>query len=322
MKIARVSCRSLLVGCLLVASTPALAGDGERQGQERLRTMSSRELIQSLETASRLESWEIADALIDDWDASLPVLHEVVLTGTFEQKRIALRLLADMRDSRSAQTLLLTAAGDSDILVQTRAIIVLRDIGDRSVIPTLHDLLRTSRSEFVLSALLAALGKLGSSHDIPLVRPWLTSSEEGVRVQAAAALALLGNTEGQEILLASTRSKDPLMQQWATEALGYLNTADARTRLKDILDDPEAHWKSYARIALARQELSMKGAQEKTDYLGRFTRDRNDRVARWAVEQLAELGTAEATQLLRDVASKGGRIGERAQRRLKATQGR
>jgi HEAT repeat protein len=269
-----------------------------------------------------MESRGIADAFIEKWDASLPVLHEVVLTGTLEQKRLALRLLADMRDTRSAETLLLTAAGDSDILVQTRAIIVLRDIGDRSVTPTLRDLLRTSRSEFVLSALLAALGKLGSSHDIPLVRPWLASSEEGVRVQAAAALALLGNTQGQEILLVSTRSKDPLMQQWATEALGYLNTADARTRLKDILDDPEAHWKSYARIALARQELSMKGAREKTDFLRRLTRDRNDRVARWAVEQLAELGTAEATQLLRDVASKGGRIGERAQRRLKATQGR
>ena len=307
---------------LLVLSVSPMVAYGQHLSPEQLKAMPPKALIQAWESATRTDRSLIQEALLENRSSSLLALHEAVLTGTFEQKRLALDLLAEMRDKRSIETLLLAATSDSDDLVRTRTIIVLRDIGDRSVAPRLRNLLRASQSGFVLSACLAALGKLGSSQDIPLIKPWLTSPEEGVRVQTAAALALLGSSEGQDILLASTRSNDPLMQQWATEALGYLNTAEARARLEEILNDPIGQWKSYARIALAQQELNTKDMQAKIESLNLLTQDTNNRVARWAVEQLADLGTPEATQLLRDIAPKGGKVGQRATWLLKAKEGR
>jgi HEAT repeat protein len=152
---------------------------------------------------------------------------------------------------------------------------------------------------------------------MPLIHPWLSHTDESVRVNAAAALAMLGSTEGQEVLLESTRSKWTLARVEAIVALGYLTTPQARLRLLEIVNDPDDPWKSRARVALAQQELTARPAHEKVKYLGILARDSNRQVVRWAVEQLSQLDSSESIEMLRDLSTKGGRTGIMAEKILK-----
>jgi len=311
---------ALAVGMFLVfpALTP-IGSLGQTAGGEKYSMMSPQALIQAWESAGRRERPLIEDALIGNRLASLLVLRDRLINGSYEEKRFAASLVAEMRDRASVDALL-AASHDADNRVRTRAITALRLIGDPRALPRLRELAQTASEGPVLKVTVAALGRLGSSQDLGLLRPMLLHSDAHVRVIAAAALAMQGSSEGQAILLESTRSPDPLAQQEATFGLGYLATPEARARLSEILDSPAGRWKSYAAIGLALQDISAMGVNAKrVEYLSRLAKQRQDWiVAGWAVEQLADLGLPEARQVLQDLARSGGKAGERAGRTIRA----
>lgn len=301
----------------LMLSVASSAAYGQQPSLEQLKTMPPEALIQAWENADRNQRSLFLDALIENRSSSLPALRDAVLKGTSSEKLIACALIAEMRDKDSVITLL-AATSDPDEQVRTRAITALRLIGDPRAVPRLRELVQTTPEGPVLKSSLAALGTLGGSEDISLIQPSLFHSDESVRVNAAAALALLGNSDGQSVLLASSHSENSLARLEATVALGYLNTLEARTRLQEIINDPEGRWKNEAHVALAQQDLTAKlTTSEKIGYLMLLTQDQNRLVARWAVAKLADLNTPEATQLMRELADKGGKLGQQAHRLLK-----
>lgn len=306
---------------LFVLSIPPTVAYGQSLSQEQLKAMSSEALIQTWGNASSADRQLVEGAILEKRSSSLPALREAVVAGPPKVKMFTAALLAEMRDKGSVSALLATTY-DSNEQVRTRAVTALRVIGDSQALPRLRELVRTTQKGSVLKVSLAALGKLGSPQDLPLIRPLLLHSDENVRVMAAGALAMLGSSEGQNILLAATQSKDPLAQKNATFALGYLNTAEAQKRLHEIIDDPTGQWKSYAVIALVQQELAGKSLQEQVKHLGQLVQQRDRIVADWTVEQLTDLNTPEAARALQDIAKKGGKIAEKAQRSLKAVEGR
>jgi HEAT repeat protein len=299
-----------LVVMLAVGASGAALAQGSRF--ERLAPI---ELVDAWEGASRQEQPEIVERLLDDRDAALPALRTAAVTGSTRARRFAVRMLGEMRDSAGVPALL-AATAHPDVSVRKGAVYGLRAIGDRGAAPRIRALVQTATDRGLLKGAIAALGALGDAGDAPRLRPLAMHPDASVRVMAAAALAMLGSAEGEDVLLAALDGGDPLAEKNATLALGYLDTAAARGRLQAILDDPDGRWKSYAVMALAQQNLRAESAPQQAQRLGALAGGRDRLVAAWALERLVDLGTPEAVAELAKTANRGGRLGAMAQRRL------
>lgn len=313
--------KSFMLSFLFVLSISPVAAHEQPPIENQFKEMSPKKLIGYWKNASRADRGKIEEALLENRSLSLPGLREAVSSGSSQEKMLAADFLVEMRDKESIDVLL-AATINPDERVQVRMIIALRDIGDSRALVRMRELVRTTQGGPVLKSSLVALGRLGSSSDLALIRSWLSHGDESVRVNAAAALAMLGSSEGQEILLRSTNSEDLLPRVEAIVALGYLRTTEARSRLEEIINDPEGHWKSEALVASAQQRLATISAQEKVEHLGMLAYGFNRYVASWAVDQLSDLDTPEVVDLLRGLASRGGKIGEKAHRRLRSREAR
>ena len=298
---------------VFVATTMA---SGLAWGQAPYKVMAPEALIHAWPPATRSDRALIEDAIVERRAMSLPALRQAVGAGGVTEKLFASAMLAQMRDQDSAATLL-TATGDPDPRVRTRAVTALRVIGVRDAVTRLRQLARAETGA-VLKVSLVALGELGTSRDASLVRSFFSHPDEDVRVMAAGALAMLGDGQGQETLLAATRGSDPLAQKNATYALGYLGTPEATARLHEILDDPSGQWKSYAVIALALQALRVQSPQQQVVTLDELARGHDRLAGDWALDRLVDLDSPAATQALATLAGQGDERGRQAARRFRA----
>lgn len=315
--------KKVLIICLLVcvllyfSLNFSKTAQGQLLLEDRFREFAPDALIHMWEQASRSEKWAIELVILGKRSSALPTLRDTLLNGSLSEKMLAGSLLAEMRDRGSVDALL-DASYDKEEKVQARAITALRLIGDSKAAPRFREIVQTYHHRAVLKCALAALGKIGSSADVPLIKEKLSNPDESVRVNAAGALALLGSTEGYNILFAATHGENSLAQIDALFYLGYINSKEATIRLEEIISDPQGKWKSYARIALAQQKLNNKSLQEKAEYLASLVKDPNRHLKLWAVEQLSELNISRANELLLDLAGKGGIVEIKAYRMLKS----
>jgi HEAT repeat protein len=308
----------MVAGGLLVASVAAAS---VAYGQNQYEMMAPGALMQAWMSGNPADKPAIAQALIDNRAASTAALRDAVISGDAATRAFACSMLAELRDVDSVPALL-TASGDQDERVQGRAVSALRDIGDPRALPRLRELLQTAPSPGVLKRALAGIGKLGTAGDRGLVRPLLAHPDEGVRVMAAGALAMLGSAGGQDVLLDATERDDPGAQKNATYALGFLGTPEATARLNEILADPNGQWKSYAVMALAQHERASQSPPQQAATLERLARGRDRLVAGWALDELTDLPVPEAVQVIQQLASGKGVLGEKARFRLKVREGR
>ena len=258
----------------------------------------------------------IQNKLIDDIPTAIPILQNKILTGTLKQKLFACTMIAEIRDTNSVP-ILLKAIDDPDDKVKTRAISSLGILKANQAADKIRQEMSVTKNKGVLKASLAALGTLGRPQDIAVLKTYLSNSDESVRVNAAAAMALLGNYDGQNILIAGTQSSSPGVKKEATYSLGFLNTPEAKTRLEEIINDPNSQWKSYARIALIQQELLNKPIDQQLIILEVTTNDENQRVAEWAVEKIADMDVPQGNTILQKVGKNKTEAGMRASRLLK-----
>lgn len=274
------------------------------------------ELLEWWPQANRTSRQFIFQSLIARRETALPILRQKLLTGSDVTKELALRIISEVRDAAALQTVLQVARDEVSDLLRTRAWVTIGKIGDTRAVPMLRQALVTGDDPRVVQGMLFAIGALGSTEDLTVVRPWLSSDDALTRVQAAIAMAQLGSAEAESVILSATYSADPLITKRATEGLGHLNTIRARDRLKEIIDSPRGVWKSYARIAVLSIDLRSLPHLERQEFLKRVIADPNDRVALWAVEQMAELPGTHA--FLKSLVEQGGGRGERAARLIAA----
>ena len=305
----------IIISPLVSSALPSLTS-AQQQTLDRLANMPPGQLVDLWDSATRNERAAIQQALFDDIPAAVPVLREQLLAGTEKQKLFACSMVATMRDVNSAGTLI-KALDDPNIKVRARAITSLRRIRAVTAAPRIRQELQKTKSKTILKASLAALGKLGSSQDIPVLRGYLAHTDESVRVNAAAAMALLGNYEGQDMLIDATHSASALVRKEATYSLGFVNTARSKGKLQEILRDPSGQWKSYARIALAQQDLTGKTPSTHAAVLQELTRDANLRVAEGALERAADLDGPEGMAVLQEAAQPTSKVRDTASRLLK-----
>ena len=181
-------------------------------------------------------------------------------------------------------------------------------------------LLAGQPDEPMARALICGLGLMGRTEALPALVPFLAHFRDLVRVDAASALAALGSSQGLDLVLEGSRSPDRLVRLEAVYGLRFFREAEARARLEELCLDPGEIWKREARVSLAAWELAGIGdaAGAREDYLiGLLGRSR-PMVEQWAVQALAELGTARAVAELRALAREPTRVGRTALRTLLA----
>jgi len=281
-------------------------------------TIPTRELLNRLETAVRAQRARIIDEFANRRDAALPTLREALSAGTENQKILVCRLLAAMRDVEAVVSLV-EMTRIPDYKIKAYAVNALGQIGDRSAAPRLREILLQDNTHIgVTICALEAVGSLGSTSDVALIRKFLDNGPAPVRVIAAKALAMLGNPEVEAVLLQLSQNAEPFVQKAAVEGLGYLDSDLSRRRLQSILKAPSAGWKSYARIAIERQRIRARPTvSDRLEALLELTNDCNKRVAGWAIEEIADTGTPEADSILEEVSKGDGIKATKAERALK-----
>ncbi len=112
-------------------------------------------------------------------------------------------MIAEMRDLESSPVLI-QAVDDPDDKVKVRAVASLMKLKAGQAVPVIrHQILKTN-NKALLKISLAALGTLGNPQDISILQPFLSDPDDSVQLNAAVGMALLGNFEGQHILLNGT----------------------------------------------------------------------------------------------------------------------
>ncbi len=322
--LSRVCAIALALCCLSFSvagsqAQPAPEGSNRQQGQMAdLRMRAPESLIQSWVSAPRTEQRLILDVILSRRAEALPALRQAAVKGTrVEERLLACSVLGRMRDN-GAVSALLAATNDPEEKVRTRALTALRLIGDRSAAPRVRQLVDTETGRPVLKNALVALSVLGTAEDLPRIRRHLANPDINVRVMAAGALARLGSTEAQDVLLAASRDQEGVAQMNATYALGFLDTPESTTRLREILADPRGHWKSEAKIALGLQTARTMSAADRAQFFEKQAQGDDTVVTRWAVEALAEMGTADGVAALRRLSTARGSVARIATNQLKA----
>jgi HEAT repeat protein len=309
----KISVTTVLLLCMAI---PVQAIPRQSRDVSRLKNKSSLELIEIWEEASRTERWAIQDLLIDDIRLSAPVLRSKILTGTRQQKLFCCAVIAEARDVDSA-SVLLQALDDPDDKVKIRAISSLRTLKAKQSLGKIRQELFKTQNKGVIKASLTVLGALGHSRDIVILEKFLSHADEGVRIIAAAGMALLNDYRGQDILLAGTDSANSIVKKEAIYSLGFVNTAKAKDKLQEIIDDPDGQWKSYAEIGLAQHELRNNAIGQQLNFLETLTNGKNQRVGRWAVEKLADMNSPQGDAILRKIEKDNNPTGRKAKRILR-----
>lgn len=308
--------RHAALGCLGV-----LCLHGVAQAQGRFAGHNARALVEEFRKAPPQDVGEIAAELVDRRAEAVVALRAMLATGTSDDRKLACAMLGELRDHDSVDALL-AASFDPDVEVTGRAVSALRTLADARAAGRFRQLVQDAPSPGVRRRAMVGLGKVGATPDLTLLRPYLADSDEAVRVIAATAMAMLGSGEGEDVLLAATRSDNPMAQKDATGALGYLSSTTARERLEQILNDPDGAWKSYAIIAQALQATAAASTHEQAATLETLARSGNRVVASWALDELTDSPSSESTAAIRRLSTRPSRIGRRAQLRLRVKEGR
>lgn len=134
----------ILFPYLVVQGIPSQTADTNPLGDK-----SPPELLEQWDRASRGERVLIVNTLIEKRDNALPALRAAVRTGGTGEKRLAIKLLGEMRDEGAIPDLLVAIdKGGRDTRI--RAINAVREIGDRSVLPKLKELVNSVKDKEIL----------------------------------------------------------------------------------------------------------------------------------------------------------------------------
>ncbi len=279
-------------------------------------------LVRQWTSADRLERSNIETKLLAGAEDSLDVLHELLVSGSLDEQQLAASLLGVMRDQGAVPALIAEALSGSRAL-RRDALIALRRIASEDSAAAIRTLLVADDDATITRNALAVLGRVGGgSGDRLLAHAKAAHADPVVRVTAAGVLAALGDDGLESVLLSAAASDDSLTRLTALYYLGETDSEAGARVLAAIVADPDAPWRSYARIAQEMRALRALQAADRTAALAALASDDNTTVARWAIETLADDGGTAALAALATAAASETRAAAMAERQLVALGGR
>jgi HEAT repeat protein len=257
----------------------------------------------------------IAETIIIKKEDTIPHLRNTLRIGTEKQKLLSLALLMEMRDKASSE-MLIPLLEEKSLKVQRRTAFALGYFKYGGAYPKLVAMLRPSQDLGVAKSVLAGLGMLGDKKAIQVIQRWLNHSNLSVGVNAAISLAALGNENGIDKVIEASKSGDNQTRREGTYGLGFFRDQKARLRLQEILADPEAPWKTEAEIALSKINLSKVPLKNRLNLLKGLVEHPNKGVAKWAIDEISEIKTPQAKEILESASRDKTIKGDYARRKL------
>jgi HEAT repeat protein len=257
----------------------------------------------------------IAETIIIKREDTIPHLRNILRIGTERQKLLSLGLLMEMRDKASSE-ILIPLLEDKSLKVQRRTAFALGYFKYGGAYPMLVAMLKPSQDPGVAKSVLAGLGMLGDKKATQVIQRWLNHSNLSVGVNAAISLAALGNESGIDKAIEASKSEDNQTRREGTYGLGFFRNPKARLRLQEILADPEAPWKTEAEIALSKINLSNTPLNNRQNLLKGLVEHPNRGVAKWAIDEISEIKTPQAKEILESVSADKTKKGDYARRKL------
>jgi len=200
------------------------------------------------------------------------------------------------------------AAGESvtvdlyheDFSVRLQAVKDLVKSANHSMLQDLKEALQQEHDTFVASAMVRALGELGSSDDITAVTPHLESRDPRIRanaVEAAARLAPAGDT--LKLLLPTLKDGNNRVRANAVVALAKIFPREAIEALRTMVEEPDIRMKLSAAYACLET-----ASDEAVELLKTMASERDLRIAEKALTSLSLLkdrGHPAATEALKQL---------------------
>lgn len=104
--------------------------------------------------------------------------------------------------------------------MRTRAVCILADIGDVTVVPILSEILKNDKTPLVRHEAAFTLGQLGFSQSLDfLIDAMLHDVDSVVRHESAVALGSIGDESAREALIKALDDKDQLVVHSAFSSL-------------------------------------------------------------------------------------------------------
>lgn len=304
------------LGFLLLLSSMASSASGEEG--DWFATAPIEQLLVGWEQAGSRGRERIDARLVSDRNGALESLRSVAQNGGLKEQLLAVSYLGEMRDLGSLSVLERLASASQVASLRVRALVAMEELGDPSALRVARSSLQPPPLDepLVAAAALLALGSFGEASDLDIARAWLQHSLPIVRLQAAVALARLGDYEGEGVVVELSRSDDPLLAKRATQALGLFESETAARRVAEIVESPNAVWRSYGLVAQHSMSIRKLDEQVRRVELMDLVGDSNRVVAEWALRRLLRTDEVAALSAFRAAESKGPQRA-RAERLLK-----
>ena len=254
----------LLMWCLAGAVPGCRSGSlsfpGRVVGDDQLRQRIKLVLAEAVESDSPQRRCHSLEALADLDDLSVPARIRKALTDPVPAVRFAAAVAAGDIKDHTCRSRLEQLVRDRNISVQLAAGYALERMGDRRF-GQWYDAMLFGDEPRLRAQACMLLGKLGES-PLPLRRDrqsklWTVIRHSGqtpaVKLQAAEALACLGDQKVLENLLRYAGSGYADDRMIAIAGLGKLDGSDAYAMLVALLDDPQIEVRLAAVRALAQR---------------------------------------------------------------------
>jgi HEAT repeat protein len=220
-------------------------------------------LAQKMKTQDAREMQALEDIFKIIGAPSVPQLVDALGSDEDYTRRLAARLLGEIKDSSSVDGLL-EYTGDDDYRMRAGVISALGKVGQRRAIPKLRDALRDQDYLVRTSAAIALSNFKDSTNVIPLIKA-LSDSYYGVRYSAASALSNIGRPAVRPIADALKLPGDTLAFYQLIEIAGNLADPKFIDPLIKIVNSDDPYARAFAAEALGKlgSEAALKALQER-----------------------------------------------------------
>jgi HEAT repeat protein len=242
-----------------------------------------------------------SNALADAAEALLLSDTNTLLDG--DLLRASAEYLSRTADRSSPELLARYAdiAEDGDLLAATVAIDAIGRDGGPDAVALLLDLYEHLQTTDLRAAVIRALGETGSPDALPLLTTLAADEfqESSLRQYAAESLGKIGAEESLPLLTELLSADDSLVRAYATYALGFYETDEARARLEEALRD--SFWR--VRVAALQGLAEQGGADALAAVAYKARRDPERPVREEAIKTLARISADDSIDVLRELAA-------------------
>ncbi len=220
-------------------------------------------LVEKMKTQDAREMQTLEDVFKLIGAPSVPQLVDALGSDEVYRRRLAARVLGEIKDSSSVDGLL-KYSDDDDFRMRAGVISALGKVGQSRAIPKMREALVDKDYLVRTSAAIALANFKDSTNVIPLIRA-LSDAYYGVRYSAAAALSNIGKPAIRPVFDALRVPGDTLAFYLLIEVAGNIADKKFLEPLLKIINSDDPYARAFAAEALGRlgTEESLKALQDR-----------------------------------------------------------